>query len=133
MPRLAFYRVVTDTTDTQLPTGEGSHPNSKELKFTTTDDIELNESDLRPLLCFQMDPTNDVSRSLDVFILDLSGADRKICTWNLNTGTARWTMEPVKSEWVRKGENTITFKVNADGHGTVVIRNIVFFFHRHVD
>ena len=32
---------------------------------------------------------------------------------------------------VRKGENKIIFKV--DGGGTVVIRNIVFFFHRDVD
>lgn len=131
MPRLAFYRVVTDVTEVRLPTGEGSHPNSKELTFLTTDDIELNESDLRPLLCFQIDPNDDVSQKLEVFIRDLAGADRKICTWNLNSGTARWTMEPVKSEWVRKGENKIIFKVS--GHGTIVIRNIVFFFHRNVD
>ena len=131
MPRLAFYRVITDVTEVQLPTGEGSHPNSKELTFSTTDDIELGESDLRPMLCFQIDPADNVSQKLEVFIRDLAGADRKICTWNLNSGTARWTMEPVKPEWVRKGENKIIFKV--DGHGTIVIRNIVFFFHRNVD
>ncbi len=132
MPRLAFYRVVTDVTELNLPTGEGSHPFHEELTFKTTDDVELNESDLRPLLCFQMDPSNNASRKLEVFIRDLAGADRKICTWNLGGGAARWTMEPVKSEWVRKGENKLIFKVDDDGAGSVVIRNVVFFFHRYV-
>ena len=44
----------------------------------------------------------------------------------------RWTMEPVKSEWVRKGQNKIIFEADVNA-GLVAIRNVVFFFHRNVD
>ena len=46
-----------------------------------------------------MHSNDSANLTLEVFIRDLSGADRKICTWNLNSGTTRWTMEPFKSEW----------------------------------
>jgi hypothetical protein len=130
MPRLAFYRVVTDVTVFEFPSAGPEH----ELTFDTTDDIELNESDLRPLLCFQMDPAQDSNVTLEVFIRDLAGADRKICAYTLSdkAGVMRWTMEPVKSEWVRKGENKIIFRADVDA-GSVAIRNVVFFFHRNVD
>jgi hypothetical protein len=112
MPRLAFYRVVTDVTVFEFPSAGSSH----ELTFDTTDDIELNESNLRPLLCFQMDPRKDSNIKLEVFIRDLAGADRKICSYTLldKDGVVRWTMEPVKPEWVRKGQNKIIFKADVD-------------------
>jgi hypothetical protein len=88
------------------------------------------------MLCFQMDPNNSANLKLEVFIRDLAGADRKICSWDLAGGASRWTMEPLKSEWVRgkavHNQNKIIFKVNSDGDGTVVIRNVVFFFHRNI-
>src|SRR5829696_2250859 len=119
MPRVAFYRVLTDVTELQLPSGEGSHPLSRELNFEVTGDIELHESDLRPMLCFQMDPNNSADLKLEVFIRDEQGADRKICSWHLVGGGSRWTMEPLKSEWVRgkvvDNKNKIIFRVNKEG------------------
>ena len=101
-----------------------------------TGDIELKESDLRPMLCFQMDPNNSANLKLEVFIRDEQGADRRICAWHLVGGGSRWTMEPLKSEWVRgkvvNNQNKIIFRVDKDGAGTVVIRNVVFFFHRNI-
>ena len=84
MSRLAFYRVVTDVAVFEFPSAGPSH----ELTFDTTDDIELNESDLRPLLCFQMDPAQDSNIKLEVFIVDLPGARRKICSYTRQTKPA---------------------------------------------
>ena len=69
-----------------------------------------------------------------MFIVDLPGARRKICSYTLSdkAGVMRWTMEPVKSEWVRKGQNKIIFEADVNA-GSVAIRNVVFFFHRNVD
>jgi hypothetical protein len=133
MPQVAFYRVVTDTTVLRLPTGEGSHPFTEEVTFDTTGDIVLNAGSARPMLCFQMDPTAGTDMALEVFIRDDRGADRKITTWNLSGGTSRWTMEPIKPEWVSKSfTHRLIFKTDSDGAGAVNIRNIVVMFMRNI-
>jgi hypothetical protein len=130
MPHVAFYRVVTDVTELDFP----SDGNSRELTFNATNDIVLNESSARPMVCFQMDPgsENETPKvKIEVFIRDLSGADRKICGYNLSGETSRWTMEPIKPEWVRKGDNKLIFKADVDV-GRLVIRNVVVFFQRDI-
>lgn len=131
MPRLAFYRVLTDVTDLRLPSGESSHMFSQELDCELTGDVELDESDLRPLLCFQMDPKNAENRKLEVFIR--ATGDRKLCSYTLTGDAMRWTMEPVKPELIRgQGHFKIIFKIDDEGDGEVYIRNVVLFFHRHI-
>jgi hypothetical protein len=131
MPHVAFYRVVTDVTELDFP----SDGTSRDLTFNTTNDIVLNESSARPMVCFQMDPgsSNETPKcNLKVFIRDLSGADRKICEYNLAGDTSRWTMEPIKPEWVRKNaDNKLIFKADVDV-GRLVIRNVVVFFMRDI-
>lgn len=130
MPHVAFYRVVTDTTVIRFP-GEGSTATTQDVTFNATNDIVLNESEARPILGLLMDPGEDSKVKLDIFIRDLSGADRKITTWNLSGGTSRYSMEPIKPEWVRKGDNKIIFKADVD-RGSLEIRNIIVFFQRNV-
>ena len=130
MPNVAFYRVVTDATVIRFP-GEGSTATTQDVTFNTTNDIVLNESESRPILGFLMDPSENSKVKLEIFIRDLSGADRKITTWNLSGGASRYTMEPIKPEWVRKGDNKIIFKADVD-QGSVEIKNIIVFFQRNV-
>jgi protein gp37 len=79
-----------------------------------------------------MDPSNGASIKLEVFIRDISGADRKITTWNLKGGGSRWTMEPIKPEWVRKNsENKLIFKADIDA-GSLDIKNVVVFYQRYI-
>jgi len=135
MPHVAFYRVLTDVTELVFPSGG----NTQELKFKVTGDIVLNESSARPMVCFQMDPgsKNETPKAkLEVFIRTLAGADKKICGYNLTGTTMRWTMEPIKPEWIRTGEqvdheNKLIFKADVDV-GELVIRNVVVFFQRDI-
>jgi hypothetical protein len=130
MTHVAFYRVITDVTELDFPS-DGA---SKELTFNTTNDVVLNESSARPMVCFQMDPgsTNETPKvKLEVFIRDLSGAERKICGYNLVGDTSRWTMEPIKPEWVRKGDHKLIFQADVDV-GKLVIRNVIVFVQRDI-
>jgi hypothetical protein len=131
MPQLAFYRVVSDVKVLDFP----SDGDNQELTFDATGDIVLDDLSARPLVCFQMDPDSrpdePAKSHLEVFIRDMSGADRKICTHDFRGGTKLWTMEPFRPEWMRKGENKLIFKAKVDV-GSLKISNVVVFFQRHI-
>jgi len=129
MPHVAFYRVVSDLKELDFPSGG----NTQELTFNATNDIVLNESSARPMVCFQMDPgsQNETPKArIEVFVRHTAG-DHKICEYNLSGETSRWTMEPVNPDWVGKGDNKLIFKADVDV-GKLVIRNVVVFYQRSV-
>ena len=77
MPHVAFYRVVSDLKELDFPSGG----NTQELTFNATNDIVLNESSARPMVCFQWTPVRNETpkANIQVFVRHTAG-DHKICS-----------------------------------------------------
>ena len=110
---------------------------TQELEFETTNDMVVDTSSARPMVSFQMEPDdNDETprATLEVFILDQFGAERRICRYSMSGGTMRSTLEPFNPEWIRKGNNEMNkliFKADI-GAGRLLVRNVVVFFMRDI-
>ena len=133
MPHVAFYRVVSDLKVLDFPSGGLT----QELEFETTNDMVVNVSSARPMVSFQMEPEDDdetPKATLEVFIRDSFGADRRICRYSMSGGTMRSTLEPFDPEWIRKGnneKNKLIFKADV-GPGKLLVRNVVVLFMRDI-
>jgi len=123
------YQVLSDLSTITL----SSTKTSDTREFTTTHDADLTASELRPLLCFQIDPSSNANLRLDVFIKDHSNVEAKIAGYSLLGGAPRWTMEPINPALVTvDATNTIVFRASEITAGSVAIQNIVVFFQRYI-
>jgi hypothetical protein len=133
MPHVAFYRVVSDQRVLEFP----SEGDTQTLEFQGTGDMVVNTSSARPMVSFQMHvpSNNETSRvTLEVLILDIAGAKRRICRHELTGSDTRSALEPFDPDWLRKGNNevnTLIFKADVDA-GALEVRNVVVFFMRDI-
>lgn len=125
MPTLANYEAIQDS-NFEIWALE----RERVFEFDLPDDIRLDGSGNRPLLCYRVDTVDNATNlRFSVAIRDRTGATTEVSSLTLNDSIIRTMIEVVDFNAVSQGSNRIFFRYEG-GNGKVIFSDVVFWYKR---
>lgn len=125
MPTLANYEAIQDSSFEIW-----ALERERVFEFDLPDDIRLDDSANRPLLCYRVDTVDNANNlRFSISIRDRTGATTEVSSLTLNDSIIRTMIEVVDFNAVSQGSNRIFFRYEG-GNGKVIFSDVVFWYKR---
>lgn len=104
------------------------------VDFNPPNNIILNSSHSRPVLCFRADPDGIADLKLKVAVEKVgTGEESTVLSLPLNSAEPRTVHEVLGGSQLHTGNNRFIFRVDEPGGGSVSVTDIVLWYRRPVN